>query len=93
MIGHGLVASSLLTTGNIAQSRAHYDRAIALYDPAEHRPLAMLFGQDVGVAILCSSGRWLFGFLAIPMPRLRTQTSCLKDAREIGQAATLIPCA
>ena len=31
------------------------DQAIALYDPAEHRPLATRFGQDVRVAILCLS--------------------------------------
>ena len=40
MIGHRLMGTSLLSTGDIAQGRAHYDQAIALYDPAEHRPLA-----------------------------------------------------
>ena len=30
----------------------HLDQAIALYDPAEHRPLATRFGQDSGVASL-----------------------------------------
>ena len=41
-----------LFTGDIAEGRAHFDQAIALYDPAEHRPLATRFGQDVEVAIL-----------------------------------------
>ena len=45
-------ASSLLFTGDIVQGRAHFDQAIALYDPAEHRPLATRFGQDAGVTIL-----------------------------------------
>ena len=55
MIGHRLMGMSLLCTGDIAEGRAHLDRAIALYDPAEHRPLATRFGQDARVAILCLS--------------------------------------
>jgi predicted ATPase len=35
MIGHRLVGTSLLFTGDIAQGRAHYDSAISVYDPAE----------------------------------------------------------
>jgi hypothetical protein len=35
MIGHRLM---VVSTGRIAESRAHYDQAVALYDPAEHRP-------------------------------------------------------
>jgi hypothetical protein len=35
MIGHRLIGTSLLFTGDIAEGRAHLDRAIALYDPAE----------------------------------------------------------
>ncbi len=52
MIGHRLVGTSLLHTGDIAEGRAHLDRAIALFDPAEHRALATRFGQDIRVAIL-----------------------------------------
>ena len=40
MVGHRNMGASLLETGDIAQGRAHYDHALALYDPAEHRPLA-----------------------------------------------------
>jgi hypothetical protein len=38
--------------GGFAEGLAHLDRALALYDPAAHRPLATRFGQDMGVAIL-----------------------------------------
>jgi hypothetical protein len=34
MIGHRLMAMSLLFTGDIAGGRGHYDQAIALYDPS-----------------------------------------------------------
>src|SRR5450631_2617798 len=53
MDGHRLVGTSLLFTGNIAAGRGHLDQAIALYDPAGHRPLATRFEQDAGVTILC----------------------------------------
>ena len=89
MVGHRLMGMSLLYTGDIAEGRAHFDQAIALYDPAEHRPLATRFGQDVGVAILSyrSLALWLLGY---PEAALADADQALKDAREIGQAATLM---
>ena len=89
MIGHRLMGTSLLYTGHMAEGRVHYNRAIALYDPAEHRPLATRFGQDVGVAILCyrSLALWLLGY---PEAALADAEHALKDAREIGHAATLM---
>jgi hypothetical protein len=64
MIGHRLMGTSLMCTGDIAESRVHYDQAIALYDPVEHRPLATRFGQDVGVVVLSyrSWTLWLLGY-------------------------------
>jgi predicted ATPase len=89
MIGHRLVGTSLLYTGDIAEGRAHLDRAIALYDPAEHRTLATRFGHDVRAAALCfrSWAQWLLGY---PEAALADADSSLKDAREIGQAGTLM---
>src|SRR5262249_10776130 len=51
MVGHCLMSNSLMCTGDIAEGRAHINRAIALYDPTEHRPLATRFGHNVRVAI------------------------------------------
>ena len=89
MIGHRLMGMSLLNTGDIAEGRAHLDQALALYDPAEHRPLAARFGQDVAVAILSfrSTALWLLGY---PEAALADTDHALKHAREIGQAATLM---
>ena len=89
MIGHRLMGISLLHTGDIAEGRAHLDQAIALYDPAEHRPLATRFGQDVRVAALSwrSMALWLLGY---PEAALADAEHALKDARGIGQAATLM---
>jgi predicted ATPase len=64
VIGHRLVGNSLLYTGNIAESRAHFDRAVAFYDALEHVPPPARFGQDVGVALFCyrSWALWLLGY-------------------------------
>jgi predicted ATPase len=87
MIGHRLMGTSLLLTGDIAKGRAHYDQALALYDPGKHRALAARFGQDTRVSIYRSLALWLLGH---PEVALADTEHALKDAREIGQAATLM---
>jgi class 3 adenylate cyclase/predicted ATPase len=89
MIGHRIMGTSLLFAGAIAESRAHYDQAIALYDATEHRPLATRFGQDIGVAILSrrSLALWLCGF---PEAALADVSQAINDARGIGHAASLM---
>jgi class 3 adenylate cyclase/predicted ATPase len=89
MFGHRVMATSLVYTGDIAEGRAHYDQAIALYDPATHLPLATRFGQDIRVVILCqrSLALWLLGY---PEAALADAEDAVKHGREIGQAATLI---
>jgi len=89
MIGHRLMGQSLLLTGDIAEGGAHLDQAIALYDPAVHHPLATRFGRDVGVVALTfrSFALWSLGY---PEAALRDTDEALKNAREMGQAATLM---
>src|SRR5499427_1120306 len=89
MMGHRLMGLSLLHTGDIVDGRVHLDRAITFYDPAEHRPLATRFGQDIGAATLSwkSLGFWLLGY---PEAALADSEHALKVAREIGHSATLM---
>jgi class 3 adenylate cyclase/predicted ATPase len=89
MIGHRLMGTSLLATGQIAEGRGHYDKAIALYHPAKHRSLSARFGQDVGVSTLSyrSGGLWLLGY---PEAALRDADDALRNAREIGHAGGLM---
>jgi predicted ATPase len=89
MIGHRLTGTSLMFTGDIMEGKAHFDLAIALYDPAEHRLLASRFGQDIGVVIL-SNRCWALWVLGRPDAALADSERALTDAREIGQAATLM---
>jgi hypothetical protein len=89
MIGHNVMGNSLVFTGEIAEGRSHLDRGMALYDPAEHRPLATRFGQDALVASLAYRGiaLWVLGY---PEAALADTERMLKEAREICQAATLM---
>ncbi len=89
MIGHRLMGLTLLVTGDLAESRAQFDQAIALYDPAEHRSLPTRFGQDIRVASL-SLRSWALAVLGFCRAALADAERALKDAREIGQAATLM---
>jgi predicted ATPase len=83
------VGISLQSAGDITEGRAHYDQAIALYDPVEHRPLVTRFGQDSRVVNLSrrSAALWLLGY---PEAALADAESALRKAREIGHAATLM---
>ncbi len=87
IVGHRLMGISLLVTGGFAESRAHYDQALALYDPAEHGPLATRFGS---AAVILSHRSWALWFLGYPDAALRDCDDALKNAREKGQAGTLM---
>ena len=89
LIAHRIMGISSATTGDIAKGRGHFDRAMALYDPAEHRPLATRFGVDSRVSVL-SYRSWALWFLGYPEAALADSDQAISDAREIGQAATLM---
>jgi hypothetical protein len=87
MIGHGLLGAALLIVGDLAE--AQLDRAMALYDPAAHRPLATRFGQDIGVRSLSwrPLALWMLGY---PGTALAEAERPVKAARETGHASTLM---
>jgi predicted ATPase/class 3 adenylate cyclase len=87
MIGHMMLGISLVLVGSAAAGRSHLDQAIALYEPAEHRPLATKFGHDVRMTAYCwrALALWLLGF---PDGAAADMERALADADEIGHAAT-----
>jgi predicted ATPase len=89
MVGHRIMGTTLASTGDIAEARAHYDQSLALYDPAEHRSLAARFGHDTRVTVL-SFRAWDLWLLGYPEVALAGVDQALKEAREIGQATTLM---
>jgi predicted ATPase len=89
MVAHRLMGTSLSTTGDLVEGRTHLDKAIALYERAEHSALATRFGQDVGVVIL-SWRSWTVWVLGYPEAALADAERAIKNAREIGHAPTLM---
>jgi predicted ATPase len=89
VIGHRMVAFTSLLSGEITDALSHYDQALALYDPAEHRAVATQFSQDARVASLVFRAvvRWILGF---PEAALADAGRGLNNAREIGLAGNLM---
>jgi predicted ATPase len=87
--GHRMVGISLLHTGHFAEAREHLDKALPLYDPAEHRPPAARFSSEGAVLVLSHRSRtlWLLGY---PDAALRDANDALRSARELAQAAPLM---
>jgi predicted ATPase len=89
MVEHRIMGYSTTLTGDPTEARTHLNRAITIYESAKHRPLATRFGVDVGVSILTyrSIALWLLGY---PEAALADTERALKDASQIGHAATLM---
>ncbi len=90
MIGHRLMGSSLLMTGDVPEGRAHLDQAVALYDSLpSNRSLATRFGLDAGVVALGyrSHALWSLGF---PDAARADAERAVALARKIGQASALM---
>jgi predicted ATPase/class 3 adenylate cyclase len=89
MVGHRNMGVSLLHTGDFVEAQAEFDRALDLFDPAQHRHLGTRFGQDVGVALSFyrSLTHWSLGY---PKRALADADRAIKEAREIDQAASLM---
>ena len=87
MIGHRIMGSALACTGSPAQAREHYDRALTMYDPAQHRAFAMRFQVDIRAGILFFRS-WTLWLLGYPDAALADVGQALTDAHELGHAST-----
>jgi predicted ATPase len=83
IVGHRLLGTSLCFAGDFLGARAHFDQAIALYDPVDHRPLATRFGQDLGVGILTFRS-WALWCLGYPNSARIDLDRAIRHAREVG---------
>jgi tetratricopeptide (TPR) repeat protein len=82
-------ANALALTGDLVGGKEHYDRALAIYDPAEHGLLMTRSGRDIGVTLLSvrSGCVWQLGYTAASR---NDAELAVKNARETGRAATLM---
>jgi predicted ATPase len=89
LMAHRVMGMSLVYTADIAEARSHLEQAIALYDPAEHRPLTSRFVTDARTHAL-SYQSWTLWLLGYPDAARAVLHRAISDAREIAQAATLM---
>jgi class 3 adenylate cyclase/predicted ATPase len=89
MIGHRLIGCSLLSNGDIRASRAHFDQAISLYNPTEHRYVAARFVPDFRMMTLSwrALTTWMLGY---PQAALADADGALAVARELDHAVDLM---
>jgi predicted ATPase len=82
LVGHRILGVSLHGLGMQEQARALIERALDLYDPLLHRPLAFSFGQDQRVAGLSFLAviLWVQGF---PDRAKRTAQEAVTLARDL----------
>jgi class 3 adenylate cyclase/predicted ATPase len=85
---HVAFANALALTGDFVDGKEHYDRALTIYDPAEHGPLTTRSGRDIMVALLSTRSGcvWLLGY---PAAARNDGERAVKNARETGQVTTL----
>jgi predicted ATPase/DNA-binding winged helix-turn-helix (wHTH) protein len=76
----GLATFSL---GELTVARAHFEKALALYDPDQHRLVALSFGDDPGVSCLAELAMTLW-FLGYPDQALQRSLEALECARRVG---------
>jgi len=89
LLGHRLMGTSLVMQGQFEEALGHLNRAVDLYQPEEHRPLAARFSQDLGASALAFRS-WTLWHLGYPDAALADVGRLLDAARELGQAPTLI---
>ena len=88
LVAHRLVGTTLFFLGRLIEARDHLERALTLYDPHQHRGLALHYSQDVGVvgSIFLSFTLWLLGY---PDQALARAHEALALARNVAHPFSL----
>jgi predicted ATPase len=88
LVGHRILALSLIYNGDYPAALAHLETAASLYRPDEHRDSAFHYGQDIGASafVVLSWALWHRGY---PDQSARAADRALVYSRELGHAHTL----
>ncbi len=86
-LAHRVMGTSSMVCGDPSVAHDHFQQGLALHDPDRHRPLAKLYGQDVGISINCglSFALWHLGRLTEATERAE---ETIDRARQLGHANT-----
>ena len=86
---HVMMGQTLLYAGVISEAVTHFDKGLALYDPADQGPLRVLAAGDARVQLL-GFGSWAAWILGYPEVALVDADQSVKFAREIGDVGSLM---
>jgi class 3 adenylate cyclase/predicted ATPase len=86
--GHRAVGDSWLHRGQLGSARAHLERGLALYDPAQQRSLTALFAENARVAMLSFLSLTL-GLLGLADQARVHSSEALAEARELSHPISL----
>lgn len=84
MRGHEALEVVCVQSGRFVESVEHFEKALLLYDPQQHRDDVFLYSQNPGVA-LRSHAAWALWFLGQPDRALQLMNEALALAREFGE--------
>ncbi|MEM7344477.1 MAG: AAA family ATPase, partial [Chloroflexota bacterium] len=87
-IGQRLVGASYAFVGQFQSGRAHLEKAMDLYDPQVHEPLAFRFGQNPG-ATNQTNISWPLWALGYPDQALTMSEQAIAYSRQLDHANTL----
>jgi len=88
LVAHRALAWSLMYSGDHRAALVHFETAVSLHRPVEHRDSAFHYGQDIGVSafVMLSWALWHRGY---PDQSARAADRALAYSRELGHAHTL----
>jgi len=84
MRGHWAMEITFLHLGEFDLALEHFEKALSLYDPEQHRDDAFRYAQNPGVAMRCFAA-WALWFLGKPDQALARIDEALTLARELSE--------
>lgn len=84
MRGHWALEITFTHLGNFELALDHYEKALALYDPAQHRDDSFLYALNPGVAMPCFAA-WSLWFLGRTDEAVACMEQGLARARELSE--------
>ncbi|HEY6660468.1 MAG TPA: hypothetical protein VI031_04985, partial [Pyrinomonadaceae bacterium] len=82
--GHWALEITFTHSGNFELALDHFDKALALYDPALHRDDSFLYALNPGVAMPCFAA-WALWFVGRPDQALDRMKEAVALARELRE--------
>ena len=82
--GHWALETTSLHLGQFDLALDHFEKALAIYDPTQHRDDSFLYALNPGVAMPCFAA-WALWYSGLPDQSLERIEEALKRARELSE--------